>query len=282
MAVSKVAGMVTVYNSEFSLLDNIDTYIKDLEVLYLIDNSEIYDENLIRQILNKYIKVKYISNGGNMGIASALNVAANKAIQEGYSYLLMLDDDSKAPTGLIASLYFTISIDEKIGIVAAQSDSSSMKSDVHEALTVITSGSLLNLTAYKDAGPFLDELFIDWVDHEYSFRMRKYGYRILINSSVRLEHRLGILKNKKFLGLINVSWRSHSPTRIYYKFRNSQYVINQYYSSLPVSFVGAVYYELVRDVFKILFLEKNKISYLKSVYNGCYDYFTNKLGKAAS
>lgn len=280
-----VAGMVTLYNSQPTVIENVKLIIDQVAYLYVVDNSEVADSKLIADILAISKKIRYISNDGNLGIARALNVAADTALEDGFTYLLLLDDDSQAPAGLVCELleiYSNFAVDN-IGIVAAQSDPSvPNKASVNEVLTIITSGSLLNLQAYKSVGPFLDELFIDWVDLEYCFRLQKHGYKILVDDAVRLTHRLGTFQVKRLLGFLPIRWRSHSPTRLYYKFRNSQYVVKQYRQQIPLSFVGSIYYELGRDLLKILFLEADKSTYLTSVWQALNDGFRGELGKLSS
>lgn len=278
---SEVAGMVTLYNSEQDVLPRIATYIGQVGKLYAVDNSEQPDISLVESIVNLYPTVEYISNGGNKGVAYALNTAAKAAIRDQFTYLLMMDDDSQAPANSVSTLYQIAceSQSAAVGIVSAQSDPSVQRDDEQEVLTTITSGSLLNLRAYQAAGPFLDDLFIDWVDHEYCFRLAKHGYRILIANRIKLTHRLGVFKKKRLFGFMPVRWRSHSPVRLYYKFRNSLYVMNRYRDQLKLSFVLSVYYELVRDIAKIAFLEEHKRVYLVSVRQGLVDGYRRKIGK---
>lgn len=284
MSKNNVAGMVTLYNSEQHIIHRIGTYIQQVDKLYVVDNSEKANAELIKAIKNSYHTVQYISNEGNEGIAYALNVGASAAIRDGYEYLLMMDDDSEAPADLVAQLVAIAAKPDwgQVGIVAAQSDPKGQGTREVEALTAITSGSLLNLSAYQAVGPFIDELFIDWVDHEYCFRLREKGYCVLIANQVRLNHRLGLFLQKKLFGLVPVRWRSHSPTRLYYKFRNSLYVLNLYRRQLPYSFVVPVYYELIRDVGKVLFVEQEKRTYLKLISRGVADAAKRRLGKLVS
>lgn len=274
-----VAGMVTLYNSEQKVVQRIGTYIEQVQKLYVVDNAEEIDSLLINSILTTYPTAYYISNNGNKGIANALNVAAKAAIDDHFDYLLLMDDDSEAPSDLVASLYKVINEDQSVGIVSAQSDSRVQRSDVQEVITTITSGSILSLKAYSVVGPFLDELFIDWVDHEYSFRLRRNNYRILAANQVKLKHRLGIFQEKRLLGFIPVRWRSHNPVRLYYKFRNSQYVMSIYAGELPKSFKVSIYYELLRDIIKIIWLEENKGKYTLLILKGLSDARSKKLGK---
>ena len=88
----KLAGVVVWYNPSDKDVKNIQSYIDELDKLYIFDNSEKKD-NKNKVPTSK--KIEYISQHENLGIATALNITANKALGEGYLYLLTMDQDSK-------------------------------------------------------------------------------------------------------------------------------------------------------------------------------------------
>ena len=88
----KLAGVVVWYNPSDKDVKNIESYIDELDKLYIFDNSEKKD-NKNKVPTSK--KIEYISQHENLGIATALNITANKALGEGYLYLLTMDQDSK-------------------------------------------------------------------------------------------------------------------------------------------------------------------------------------------
>lgn len=278
METNRVAGMITMYNSDYSVIDRIDTYASQVETLFVVDNSEYTNTTLVSAIKDKFFNVKYINNNGNVGIASALNIASKSALKENFSYLLMMDDDSEATDSLVDELV-SIAARDGVGIASPKSDTDDLNSGVVEVLTTITSGSVLRLDAYVQVGPFMDELFIDWVDHEYCFRLQKFGYKVMLANDIKLKHRLGLKKTLLFAGFIKVSWRSHSPVRLYYKFRNSLYVLNLYRHLLPITFTLYSYKELLEDVIKIIFLEDGKRQYCKLVVRALIDFVKGRLGK---
>ena len=65
----KLAGVVVVYNPGDGVLNSINSYIDDLDILYVVDNSSFDNTKLFNND-----KIKYIPNMDNMGIAKALNV----------------------------------------------------------------------------------------------------------------------------------------------------------------------------------------------------------------
>ena len=60
---------------------NINTYIDDIDILYVIDNTE-GEDNKKRIPKNK--KIKYKFKNENVGVATALNMGAKYAIKDGY------------------------------------------------------------------------------------------------------------------------------------------------------------------------------------------------------
>jgi rhamnosyltransferase len=117
----KIAGVVVLYNPDESVIGNINSYIKDLELLYVFDNSEVKNE-LIEK-LKKINKVKYFSVGKNVGIGFALNYVCDIAVKEGYDWLLTMDHDSYfEPNGvlkMIGEFEKKIGRDkEKIGVIS--------------------------------------------------------------------------------------------------------------------------------------------------------------------
>ena len=79
----KIAGIVTLYNPTDEDLANINTYIDDIDVLYIIDNTEGKDN---KKRIPKNKKIKYKFKNENLGVATALNLGAKYAIKDGYNY----------------------------------------------------------------------------------------------------------------------------------------------------------------------------------------------------
>ena len=111
----KIAGAVVLYQPTDEDIANISSYIKDIDHLYVMDNST--NENIKR--LPKSKKIEYIFNHQNLGIAAPLNLAAQKAREAGYTWLLTMDQDTFFPSGILATMKERIATmdTEDIGIV---------------------------------------------------------------------------------------------------------------------------------------------------------------------
>ena len=89
----KISATVIWYNPGNENIGNIWTYLNYFEKLFIIDNSKNSNKELSKKL--ESTKVKYIYNEGkNLGISGALNLACEKAIKEGFSWILTMDQDS--------------------------------------------------------------------------------------------------------------------------------------------------------------------------------------------
>ena len=89
---NKIAGAVILYYPANSFLQNIESYLRKLDKLFVIDNTP--DNNKALGKLLEIENVVYKHNGENKGIAARLNEAATLAIKEGYDWILTMDQDS--------------------------------------------------------------------------------------------------------------------------------------------------------------------------------------------
>jgi len=76
-----------------------------------------------------------------------------------------------------------------------------------EALTLITSGSILNLSLVKKVGDFNEDLFIDFVDAEFSYRVIQAGFINLMFSNILLNHAIGDLVSGRSVVTLKKSLR---------------------------------------------------------------------------
>ncbi|MCW8805861.1 MAG: glycosyltransferase family 2 protein [Ignavibacteriaceae bacterium] len=276
-----VAGIVVLYNPSHSVIENINSYITQIERLYIVDNSDNPNKFLF-EFINSNSKCDYIFNDGNLGVAAALNIGAKKAIESGYSYLLTMDQDSKALADLVENLFKIAQADKQIGIA---SPLHSNKFDTHiksrepitEEMTVMTSGNLLSLNAYKQIGAFRDDFFIDYVDIEYCIRMNFNNFKVLSVNNIILEHDEGNLSRRKFLS--KTFYPSNNvPSRLYYKTRNLFYLRNTYRKIYPQP-LKTEYDAYLRNIVKVFLFEKQKLLKFRMILLGFWDYLRGKKGR---
>ena len=148
---------------------------------------------------------------------------------------------------------------------------------VIDTVSVMTSGNLLNLVAFKKTGKFNEKYFIDYVDHEYCFRLQRKGFCIKIFKGSVLLHKLGNMEIKKFLGS-TVCFTNHNYIRRYYMTRNRLDLAYNYFFSFP-EFILQDFHRFFIEWKNILLFEENKIKKQKSIILGIIHFLIGKYGK---
>lgn len=281
----QTAAVIVLYNPLLSeILQNISLVIDQVDKIYLVDNSDI---TIDESIFKRFESVLYISNGGNKGVANALNVGANFAIKEKYKWLLMLDQDSAVPANMIFKMlsFYDKHQSLNIGILAPNAklfNGHLPKIITNEEYTVvttaITSGSLLNLDVFKKVGNFNENLFIDQVDYEYCFRIKLNNYNTVLLQNIYIDHQLGDTIEVKLFSKHFVYITNHNFIRRYYITRNSLYIHHVYKKYFP-KITKTIRNNVIKDFFKIVVFERNKSKKIQSVYFGVKDFLMNKMGK---
>lgn len=271
----KLSGVVVWYNPGIQEVNNIKSYLYELDKLFIVDNSIENNEQLL-ETLDNNCNIEYISNRDNLGIAKALNIGCKNAIEQGYNWILTMDQDSEFEENIIekykANVEKMIKKDSSIAIYAPITQKVIGQKSGYVS-RVITSGNILNLNSYKVVGGFDNDLFIDEVDHDFCFKIIKEEYRIYQFSDIFLKHKLGNPKKVKILNK-SVTVMNHNYIRKYYIIRNRCIMKKRY----P---------EYTRDYTKfninalviVILVEEDKLRRIKYMLKGYLDYKKNKLGK---
>jgi len=263
------------------VVNNIRSYVNGLDLLVMVDNTGKSNAQLVADLL-KLEWVEYICNDSNAGIASALNTGASRALENGCDFLLTMDQDSFFNGDDFQSYLKKLEVLDvaTLGILSPSHDQDDKENAAAlsiETDIVMTSGNLVNLEAYRKKGAFLEDLFIDHVDHEYCLRLRSGGYKIMIDSSTSLNHRLGELKHVKIMDSTVFRFISHSPERAYYMIRNGAYVAGKYKEVFPSFFRKNLVLSL-KELVKIFF-ESDKIKRIRLYFLALKHARKGRLGK---
>lgn len=264
-----LAGIVT-YNADIVRLRlNIEAIYKQVKEVLVIDNGS---NNVIPiiDLVDKYNNVNLKLNNENKGIAVALNQIGDFAVEKEVEFFLTLDQDSVADDNLVGELLASFESDS-IGMtcpyINRKNDFISSNSK-HEVKTAITSGAMVKTSVWKEIGGFWEFLFIDEVDHEFSYQIRKNGYSILQTNSVAINHIIGNPFSKKILGH-QFNPTNHSAFRRYYIARNNL-IMQHLYPEEKEPFQHR-YRMLMKMTISILFCENNKVSKIRAICRGIKD-----------
>ncbi len=275
----RIAALVVLYHPGPEVVANMQSWSGQVGALFAVDNSEGDISATISEIA-ALEKIGLIRNRENMGIARALNIGAEKAIEEGYDFLLTMDQDSCASPDMLEKMLKCLSgvNGGKVGIISPfhvtkSSGPPPLGVLCQEVMTPMTSGCLLNLDAYREVGPFRDDLFIDFVDNEYCLRLRNRGFRVIQANNALLQHRVG---DTRIYGPFVAT--NHSPLRRYYKTRN-RFLVNQLYRR---DFPGHCLFDrvrLVKEIASIVLFEREKLEKLGMMWRGWNDFRRGMFGK---
>lgn len=275
----KIAACVVLYNPSSTYVENVLSYLDDVDRCFVIDNSE-NDFHLDTSLVDNP-KIKYIKFGENKGIGYALKIASEEAIKEGFDYLLTMDQDSKLSPDAFDKFQKFISANDVRNIAQISLNTTEFKKDDDEKVKTkevdmcITSGCFVDLKLYKKIGGFNEQLFIDLVDFDLSHQFIEAGYKIVVLLDAYIIHKIGepIQLKRKILGKTIIS-SNHSPIRYYYIYRNELFLYKQ-----DKSFFKNVHKNHKKDVWRMLLCEKQKRLKLKMIRRGKRDAKKGKLGK---
>ena len=282
---AKIAAVIILYNPDETVLSNIYTYYSYVQKIYVYDNTE---KKVNTTDWSQFSKIEYYADGQNKGLAERLNGAAAKAMEDGYEWLLTMDQDSCFSQQAIDTYYDGfLKFEEKkntalFGPVFRHQDPGwQAESKWQEIDLLITSGALLNLSLFSKIGSFDEDLFIDLVDFDYCIRAKLAGYRIIQFSTVVMLHELGSMAKRssiKTMFLIKKQKQLHPPLRCYYMFRNLLY-LKAKYRRLDLPALKKVEHG-VKEIIKRSFYYGRKSMTLIQYLLLAYRHFkSNKMGK---
>ena len=241
-----VMAVVVSYNPVLPLLrEDLQALFCQLDRVVLMDNgSKNIDE--VRTLARQFDRLQLVENGENLGLPVNYNRAARMARDEGFAWLLTMDQDTVIPEGMIDA-YMQYASLENVAVIGPVSWDVNRKTlgEIRAGLPdkpfsyvnefgCISSASMVRVETLLKLGGFDEKLFIDWVDFDYSKNARLHGYAILRVNSCTVKHQIGDHPQRlvKVLGL-SVHLLRYSPIRYYYIYRNGIYYKRKY--SLPFS-----------------------------------------------
>jgi rhamnosyltransferase len=226
----KLAGTVILFYPPENVFANIATYIHEIEVLYIFDNTP---DKIIRIPDEIKYKCSYMHSGENEGIAKKLNDAMNIASNEGFDYLLTMDQDSFFGDGDLKKYKEIISEEierNNISMFGVRYYELRKNENTNPSVNklLITSGAVINLKINEIIGGFDENLFIDGVDTDYCLQTFSKGYKTFLVNELSLKHQLGEEKKVMTPLLKSTIRKFHNPTRLYYIVRNHLYLRAKY------------------------------------------------------
>ena len=222
------AGIVSFNPDIKRLKENIEAIYNQVPRVLIFDNGSNNIMDLMK-LVDKYNNVSLLKSKSNTGIAAALNRLMEWGLKHDFEWMLSLDQDSVCDDDYVNKMVPYLFIEKDLGIVAPIIVDRNVgivghnpSSDYSHVNTCITSGAFSRVDAWSKIGKYDESMFIDSVDFEYCYRMKKNGYGVIQVRDVKLLHEIGKSEKKRFLfWKINVT--GHSAFRKYYIARNNVY-----------------------------------------------------------
>lgn len=286
-----VCAVVISYHPSVEFVENIRALETQVNEVIIVDNcSSLSGREIIEESATSD-SVTVIYNGENLGIASALNVGIRLAKEQGYEWIGTFDQDSRITPGFVKKMLDAFDSygdntrvailspqyrDQKTGrLIAAGNDSK--ESPFKTVLTTMTSGNIVKADIFDLVGCFNEDLFIDYVDHEFCLRVGYAGYSILEVSGAILDHNLGDPTEHMVLSK-SIVVTNHAPYRRYYNSRNRIYLYKRYLLVFP-AWVISDGYNLSKEIIKIFLFEQNRKHKAAKIIKGIVDGLLGKMGK---
>ena len=261
-----VVALIVTFNPNERLLLSLEN-LKSVVIHVVIVDNDSSDKSLMDHIKTNFNEkvLTILELSSNLGIAGALNHGI-KYIKEQFNidYILTLDQDTIIiQHDIDAVIRDANQMFDKIGIIALGMNKTGELIRYREIDYVITSGNLVRVEIFNIL-QFREEFFMDQIDFDFDFEVRKLGYKIILADGNLIDHRLGI----KFGKLI------YEPQfRIYYIIRNSTVLLTE--RKLPITnYVSQIAYWSLSSV-----LHDGIVSYSKIFIEGIIDGISRKLGK---
>ncbi|MFV8819975.1 glycosyltransferase family 2 protein [Haliea sp. E17] len=248
-------GIIT-YNPKVDRLRDLCLRLSGENItVFVIDNGS---ENAvdISSALGAQSGIQVILNEDNLGIAAGINQLVEVARQAGVRVVMPVDQDSRFDDNYASAMLAHFArLRQQLPKLAALGGKvfdtrkrsyqrfvqfggsmgnrikgiANMDYPFVHADFLITSGTVVSVESIDQVGPMREELFIDSVDLEWSFRAKDRGWSLVGCEDIHLYQEVGVDAIR--VPLLNINVRVHDPLRYYYMTRNRLFLYRQSYVS---------------------------------------------------
>src|SRR5215469_14877515 len=202
---TRILAIVVTHHPDNSFASRFERLAGQVGGMLIVDNnSDAEDVSMLREVAGR-LNVTLLLNSQNLGLASALNIGATRAIDDGYEWALLFDQDTLPGDDIVDGLreaYQQFPEKGRLAIMGSNYRDPHTNEPVfgasgvcgaawRERKVVITSGSLISLRAYEAIGGFKAEYFVDCVDLEYCLRARSKGFKVIMTCAPLMVHGIG-------------------------------------------------------------------------------------------
>lgn len=287
MTTHRVCAVIVTYHPTAAMISTMTKVVEQIHGLIVVDNGSDASEVQALRAASGLMGFHLVENGVNLGIAEALNQGVRWAKAEGYSWVILFDQDSRPTPNLVERMFATWEahpLRDRIGSLhPTYYDSTVVKDPVQQRaddggpVTSMTSGALMPVWIFDKVGWFASEYFIDEVDAEYCYRIRAAGYIIADSKDAVLLHEVGHPEVFRFLGFQCVPTH-HNAMRRYYMSRNRVVLYRKYFPIFPRFVLHSMRLAL-NETLKCFLLDRDRGRKFRNFLLGTWDGLTGRMGK---
>lgn len=287
MRVETVCAVVVTYHPDPGMADRLKALLEQAGGVVVVDNGSHAAELAPLRAMRDRAGWALLEMGDNLGIATALNAGVRWAAAQGFEEVALFDQDSQVTDGFLMAMDACRRSSvwgERLAILAPTYLDSRLEvpipaNRVREGLeAAMTSGSLMRVSLFEQMGYFVDALFIDGVDYEFSLRVRAAGMVIAECDQAVLRHSPGEPRVVTFRGRRLYQTANYPAVRRYYQERNKIWISRRYVRRFPV-FCAKLFLFSSKDFVKILVAEQGSWRKARFFLRGMWDGVRGRMGR---
>jgi len=284
---------VVVSHDPDDTLDRVlDATLAQVEAVVLVDNAS--DPGTRARLAARAAadsRLTLVANPVNVGLAAAQNQGLDAALAAGADWVLLLDDDSVPDPDMVATLraaWHRLDGNRRVALLTPRlTDAEGTLRPrlltargrfglsrtplgpgaiARDGLFAIASGSLIRARVFEVAGRMDSAFFIDYIDVEFSLRLRRAGFEIVGVGDAVLRHRLGEAQTARLLGRTRVI-NTHNAGRRHTIHRNRVRVWRRH-GGVSLGWLAFDMAAALYDVWKVIAYEDDKAAKLAAIGSG--------------
>ncbi len=275
---STVGAVFVTYHPDPGVAARIAAVASQVSAVIIIDNGSTDAELAPLERLAGRGVIELLRNNENRGLATALNQGLTWGELRGLEWVATFDQDTHAGPDLVAEAgaVFDLRQETDIAVIGAAwvtrpEYQPQCSNPAGIALPcVITSGTLHAVAVWRALGGFRDDFFIDYVDTEYCLRARARGFAVIRTCRVTMTHAIGF-PTRRSLYFRSVTPNNHSAIRRYYITRNRLAVWRSYWRT-ETGYIAFDVKAAVKEFIKLVLLEDDRVSKIRSIIRGTWDF----------
>jgi GT2 family glycosyltransferase len=292
-----VCGVVITYHPDDTVTENLRVMVRECGRVVVVDNGSAAE---VWAAMAAVPGVTLLPQGQNLGLAAALNLGVARAAELGCEWAVTFDQDSRPEPGMVPAMWAAHLTMPRAAVIGPRIHEEGSRpgnyrwvarhelwpllfrrlactgADLPEVTMMVTSGSMIELAAWRQLGGFDGGLFIDYIDTDYCLRVIRAGRRVAVAGQAVLLHRLGARQRHVLMGRV-FRPTHHAAFRHYYIARNRMVVWRRHALAVPhwalFDLCFAVY-----NGFRVLAFEPNKWKKFRATWLGTWDGLCRRVG----